>query len=110
LIARGASEDYVSELLSATYGIIFMGTPHAGSDLARWGKIVSGLGNLLHHANSEIVAVLKPGSEMLQNVQEEFHLMQETRSTQGKSVIKIFCFYEEIPVFGVGEVCLFTLF
>ena len=47
--------------------------------------------------------VLNPGSEMLAAVQQDFHIMLETRREIGKKM-KIFCFYEEYRVSGVGEV------
>ena len=83
-----------------------MGTPHVGSNLARWAKVLTGLSNIVRKSNSEIIGVLKPGSEMLANLQQEFHTMLEKRSLDGKPPIRIFCFYEEIAVIGVGEASL----
>jgi hypothetical protein len=48
--------------------------------------------------------VLKPGSEMLANLQQEFHTMLDDGSKNQKKTMEIFCFYEELPVVGVGEV------
>lgn len=87
-----------------------MGTPHVGSNLARWTKVLTGISNIVRKSNTEIIGVLKPGSEMLANLQQEFHTMLEKRSKDGKPQIKIFCFYEEIPVVGVGEASLAILY
>jgi protein SERAC1 len=89
---------------------MFMGTPHVGSNLARWTKVLTGISNIVRKSNTEIIGVLKPGSEMLANLQQEFHTMLEKRSKDGKPQIKIFCFYEEIPVVGVGEASLAILY
>ena len=81
-----------------------MGTPHVGSTKAEWATPLARLSNVLRRTNSEIVQVLKPGSEMLANLQQEFHTMLDDRSKNHKKTMEIFCFYEELAVVGVGEV------
>ncbi|KAI9781584.1 MAG: hypothetical protein M1835_004275 [Candelina submexicana] len=103
LIRRGAAEKHLQDVLESTQAIAFMGTPHAGSDLGQWAKTLSGLANVLRKSNPEIVGVLKPGSETLGGLQQEFHVMLDARQKSGKKPIKIFCFFEEIAVIGVGE-------
>jgi protein SERAC1 len=103
LICRGSNESYLRNLLHCTAGIAFLGTPHVGSDLASWAKILTHLANVLRKANNEIVAVLQPGSESLANLQQEFHTMMEPLKIM-KNTMKLYCFYEEIAVAGVGEV------
>lgn len=84
-----------------------MGTPHAGSDLANWAKILTGLSSVLKRTNKEIVNVLRPGSEVLANLQQEFHTMLQARQLKSQTTPpKIFCFFEELPVSGTGEVCV----
>jgi hypothetical protein len=56
--------------------------------------------------NREIVAVLKPGSEMLANLQQGFQTMVEDRRRNQGKWIDIFCFYEELSYPGIGEVCI----
>lgn len=85
-----------------------MGTPHVGSDLAKWAHIFVNLSSILRKTNKEIIRVLEPGSEMLAALQQEFHTMLDARQKSEKKVIKIFCFYEELAVSGVGEVCRVT--
>jgi protein SERAC1 len=63
---------------------MFMGTPHVGSNLARWAKVLTGLSNIVRKSNAEIIGVLKPSSEMLANLQQEFHTMLEKRSQDGE--------------------------
>jgi len=82
---------------------VFLGTPHAGSDLSKWGNVLTGISSIFLKTNKEIVLVLNPGSEMLAVVQQDFHIMLETRREIGKK-IKIFCFYEKYRVSSVGEV------
>jgi hypothetical protein len=104
LVARGAAQQHLKDILESTVAIAFMGTPHAGSPKADWATPLTRLSNVLRKTNSEIVQVLKPGSEMLANLQQEFHTMLDNRSKNHKKTMEIFCFYEELPVVGVGEV------
>jgi len=106
LIARGAAEHHLKSLLESTFAIAFMGTPHMGSTKAEWATILSRLTNLLRRTNKNILSSLEPDSEVLANVQQEFHTMLDDRSQNQGSRVEIYCFYEEIAVLGIGEVCL----
>ena len=94
-------------LIESIRGIIFMGTPHAGSELAVWAKLLTNISNLLKRTNKEIVRVLEPGSEMLANLQQEFHTMLEQWRQANRQEVKIKCFYEEVAVRGIGFVRYF---
>jgi len=59
---------------------------------------------VLKQTNSEIVAVLKRDSEVLARIQSGFHAMIRSRSKDGLRPIEITCFYEELPLPGVGVV------
>lgn len=104
LISRGAAQQHFKDLLNSTVAIAFMGTPHMGANKANWASPITRLSNMLRKTNEEIVQVLKPGSEMLANLQQEFHTMLDDRSRNEGRFIDIFCFYEEIAVIGIGEV------
>jgi hypothetical protein len=87
IVSRGASVPYLTAVIGATYGIIFMGIPHAGADLAVLGESFTKLANILNKSNSEIVRVLEPSCAMLASVQQGFHTMLEKRRTEeAKSV------------------------
>jgi hypothetical protein len=104
LISRGTSQLHVKTLLSSTAAIAFMGTPHLGSRKADWAEPITRLSNLLRKTNKELVAVLEPGSEMLANLQQEFHTMLEDRRRNEGRWIDIFCFYEELAYTGIGDI------
>ena len=82
-----------------------MGTPHIGSAAADWAPPITRLANLLRRTNHDIIQVLRPGSEMLANLQQEFHVMLEDYRRNHNKSIEIFCFFEELPVTGIGKVC-----
>jgi len=87
----------LEKVFHSTQGIIFMGTPHRGADLAHWGKTLAKLLTVIRHTNPAIVGVLEKKSEVLAAVQEQF---QQTLLKYHGS-INIYCFYEEKPVRGV---------
>ena len=82
---------------NCTIGICFLGTPHHGSDLAKWGAVLTDIVNIVKPANHRIVKLLRRGSETLSNVQDSFYNVLEKRK-QERSKIDIVCFYEQLPV------------
>lgn len=59
---------------------------------------------MLKQTNAEILGVLKSESEVLERVQNSFHTMIRARGQQGLAPIEITCFYEELPLAGIGIV------
>ena len=59
---------------------------------------------MLKQTNAEILAVLKSDSEVLERIQGNFHTMIRARNQNGLAPIEITCFYEELPLPGVGTV------
>lgn len=83
---------------------MFIGTPHMGSNKADWAAPLTRLSKVFRTTNSKIVQVLQPGSEMLANLQQEFHTLLDDRSKNQGRWVEIYCFYETVPVVGIGEV------
>ena len=101
--SRHAAEEHLHQVERCTAGIVFLGVPHCGADLASWGMFGTRMVDILRRANKDIVRVLNPGSEMLREVQKDFHNILRLRKHEG-SEISITCFFEELPVIAVGEV------
>jgi hypothetical protein len=59
---------------------------------------------VLKQTNPEILAVLGRESEVLARVQDEFHTMVRSRNQERLQSIEITCFFEELPLPGVGVV------
>lgn len=59
---------------------------------------------LLKQTNAEILAVLASDSEVLARIQDSFHAMIRSQINDGHPLIEITCFYEELPLLGVGVV------
>jgi hypothetical protein len=90
----------MKSVLASTEAIVFMGTPHSGSHLANWGETLAKLLGNIHTTNPDILGVLRPGSQLLVNLQTDFQQMLLSPEAH----ISVFCFYEEYPVSGLGEI------
>jgi len=101
-VSKSSPETDIPLIEEHTVGIAFIGTPHHGSDYAAWITLVSSLTNWLKQSNKNIVAVLKPDSEVLAGIQKSFQGLLAKRRDAGKKIC-VTCFFEELPVTGVGE-------
>jgi hypothetical protein len=104
LSSKNAAEPHIQSLLAHTVGVCFLGTPHCGSQLANWASVFGKLFSVVKKMDTGLLEVLTPESEVLSRIQQEFHTMLRARRDKGLDVINITCFYEELPVRGVGEV------
>ncbi|KAI0553102.1 hypothetical protein F4679DRAFT_495170 [Xylaria curta] len=82
-------------------GLLFIGTPHRGSDLAGYATSIAQVLKLTRkRVNDVIVSVLRPDSEVLADVQESFGMWV----IRNQSRCSLACFYEEHELPGVGMV------
>lgn len=102
--AQQRPEAHIKRVLDCCRGIVFLGTPHHGSGLAHWAESLAKAIGVLKQTNPEILAVLKSDSEVLERIQGSFHTMIRARNQNGLAPIDITCFYEELPLPGVGTV------
>jgi hypothetical protein len=66
--------------------------------------MLANLIGLLKQTNPQILTVLESNSEVLARVQDGFHTMVRLRNQERLQPIEITCFYEELPMPGVGIV------
>ena len=103
ILSRAHSVEHIRMVGHHIMAMIFLGTPHCGSDLARWATLDTRIARALKHANTPIVAVLEQGSEILASVQDGFAHALESRKDAGRR-IRVTCFAENKPVPGLGLV------
>ncbi|KAI3535331.1 hypothetical protein CSPX01_11442 [Colletotrichum filicis] len=103
-LARAHTREHLKEVLEATRGILFLGTPHHGSALAVWAERLGKSVGVLKQTNTEILGVLRPESEVLAEIQDNFHNITQSQTKAGVGTIQITCFYEELPLPGIGLV------
>ena len=74
---RGHKTEHLRSIFVSTYGILFLGTPHKGSDVADWGSGLESvcsaiLPRKLIDTQPQLVNALKTDNETLQNIDREF--------------------------------------
>ncbi|KFY29287.1 hypothetical protein V493_02440 [Pseudogymnoascus sp. VKM F-4281 (FW-2241)] len=90
----------LEKVFQSTRGIIFMGTPHAGADLAELGYRLAKALNYLRKTNSAILRPLRQDSDELTAVQQQFQQL----ASNHRDNLNIFCFFEEKAVVGVDVI------
>jgi len=87
---------YLKDILPATYGLIFLGTPHRGSSVASLGKIAQDITKILWKSpNMSVLRDLEVNSETLDRVGRGFSQILVN------SLLEIHSFREELPTKGV---------
>lgn len=102
--SKSSPEKHLQLIQACTSGIIFMGTPHSGSALAHCAERLAQVLGIVNTTNPRIIRVLRKDSEVLARIQNEFHSLIRKRLQEDSSPIEITCFYEELPLPGIGEV------
>jgi pimeloyl-ACP methyl ester carboxylesterase len=103
LLSRNAADSHLSDVLSSTTAIAFMGTPHSGSTLARWAKVpVISLG-VLKSSSSCLLSALQTDNDVLHRIHNDFLEMIRARSNVDRG-IEITCFYEALPMTLIGPI------
>ncbi|KLP00031.1 uncharacterized protein Y057_8585 [Fusarium fujikuroi] len=102
-LSRSSPEAHLNSLESSTVGLLFMGTPHFGSNKARWGGYCTAVVSLTSSPNKNIIEVLERDSEMLATIQHKFHEILRLRQAKNRP-ISITCFYEELASPNIGMI------
>ncbi len=104
LASRNSPEPHLQRIYNSTVGICFLGTPHCGSALANWATLFGQIARTVKSINTELLRALEPKSSVLALIQGDFHAMLRGRVAEGRPPLFVTCFYEELPVPGVGEI------
>lgn len=87
---------YLKQVLPATFGVIFMGTPHRGSEIATLGRIAQNITKLLgKHPNTSILRDLERSSPTLERIGRGFSQIMVDRR------LEVHSFREELPTKGI---------
>ena len=84
--------------------MIFLGTPHTGSDFAPFAKVVAKILEASgKRVNSDILDVLQKNSQTLIDIEDWFAQWLRIR-TKGNIPVQVTCFFEEIALPGGNKV------
>ncbi|KFY73630.1 hypothetical protein V499_06282 [Pseudogymnoascus sp. VKM F-103] len=89
---------FLEKVFWATRGIIFMGTPHAGADLAALAHSLAKYLNIVRRTNKTLLDSLRRDSDELTAAQQRF----QTLLLKPEVNIEIYCFFEEQAVAAIG--------
>lgn len=93
--------------------IAFLGTPHQGSDKAKWAETARSFIKLFKTTNAELLKDLDEKSEKLAKLGVQFPSLLNSRAQTPKTRIDVVCFYEglttKLGVVNVGMVCSTTV-
>lgn len=103
LLSRNNPEPHLRGIFNCTKGIIFMGTPHKGSWMADWAKVPASALGLVKSANMSLLEILETDDQFLESIQIEFWSMIRELRERGRR-LEVTCFFEELPMPGVGRV------
>ncbi|KAK2730723.1 hypothetical protein FQN57_004185, partial [Myotisia sp. PD_48] len=102
--SKDSAEQHLHQIECHTSGIVFLGTPHSGSDFALFAKAVARtLGLVGKWVNTDILDVLKRESQVLLDLEDWFaHWLR--RRIQVQKPVNITCYFEEIGLPPMGKV------
>ncbi|KAH0538139.1 hypothetical protein FGG08_005247 [Glutinoglossum americanum] len=100
-MSESSVEPDLKQADSCTIAVAFLGTPHRGSGLAPFAKVVASILKIGgKRVNKGILGVLERDSEVLADVEGSFGIWLRKKSNG----FNITCFYEELELPGVGLV------
>ncbi|KAI1440073.1 hypothetical protein F5Y02DRAFT_363690 [Annulohypoxylon stygium] len=100
-LSENLTDHNSSQIGKHTIGIVFLGTPHRGVDLAPFAKALSNIVQASGKGiNTNIIGVLERNSEVLAELEESFTNWYE----RNRGRFELCCFFEELEFPGVGIV------
>lgn len=96
---RNADGDCVQAIAERVRGLVFLGTPFAGSDLAKWGDLVRAIFNVVRETDRNTLKTLKENSHDLKELGTAFPETIRKRNNTAKKVVIVF-FYETLKTYG----------
>jgi protein SERAC1 len=110
LLSKDSPENHLSAILPNTKAIAFLGTPHGGARaLAEWAGHLASFVGLVTRVNKQLLATLETDSQILARIQQGFHTMLRARQKDGHPIVQMTCFYEQIPLRGIGYVSVMLM-
>ncbi|RAH53713.1 hypothetical protein BO85DRAFT_491837 [Aspergillus piperis CBS 112811] len=103
LSSRNNPDIHLQNVFKYTAGVIFMGTPHQGSWMAKWATIPATALGLVKSTNKLLLDILQTDNQFLQSIQNDFLSMIRELQGNGRS-LRVTCFFEELSLSGYGQV------
>ena len=92
---------HLAQIFSASRGIIFLGTPHRGSDITSIAKVVASVAQMvLQNPRLDLIRDLERDSQTLDRIRDSFGRILDKRT------LVVWSFAEELAITGIGKVCM----
>jgi hypothetical protein len=93
------TKPHLSDIFTATRGIIFLGTPHRGSGVASLTKVVAAIARLaLRSTNDNLIGDIERDAPVLDRIRDGFSRLLDKRT------LTVWSFTEELASAGFGKV------
>jgi protein SERAC1 len=94
-----STHPHLSQIISATRGIVFLGTPHRGSGTTSLASLVSSVAQVaLQDINTRLIWDLESNSQILDRIRDSFGRLLDKRTFTVWSLV------EELPMSDGGKV------
>ena len=95
-----------SDVFKSTRGVVFFGTPHKGSNDAKWGQLIRSIASAAFDTNDKIIRALEPDSELLDKLARDFQDILDEDNLKVCSLLES-AGKTGLPVFNgkVGSLC-----
>jgi len=102
-LSESSSEEHLGQVHDNTIGIVFLGTPHRGSNMAVYAKFVADILKLSQkRVNSGLLALLKKDSDILAAIEDDFAIWLRKKGMS----FQITCFFEDLELLAFGAVSI----
>ncbi|KFY76570.1 hypothetical protein V499_03820 [Pseudogymnoascus sp. VKM F-103] len=106
---QNSPEKYIKSTVAAVRGMMFLGTPHGGSDKVKWANIGQKFLKFVANVNKDVTEVLEKDSVKLAQLGQFFPEFlrkrgEEKNSDGVESKIEVACFFEEHKTKPIGYV------
>ncbi|MCJ1388918.1 hypothetical protein MMC18_001769 [Xylographa bjoerkii] len=102
-ISTDSPDVNIRKIANNTYAVAFLGTPHAGSELAKWTQGAASIVGLFKVITRDILDVLEQDSQVLWAIENRFQKIATIRNATNMPIHSA-CFFEELVVQGLGKV------
>lgn len=106
LHSDGSPDELYSDVVNSTAGVVFLGTPHRGSNLASWGGLGADFVHIVKDVNQAIVKMLRPDCRILFQLRDSFIKLVIRRAENRPHALKIKCYSEELGITLIGKVLI----
>ncbi|KAF2251903.1 hypothetical protein BU26DRAFT_602393 [Trematosphaeria pertusa] len=94
---------HLRPIVTATWGILFLGTPHQGSSQEQWASVILSFIGRFQSVNDKLVKSLESGNPDLRRLQDEFISLMRDRWERNRPLY-VTCCNEERPTKILGMI------